>query len=169
MTWLTSGNPNGRGGYPSYSLSSLKKYPQLIRHHVPISTNHRPVICDILRRKIQHFPQGVIVGERRLVLRDLSELAVQPFDDIGCIYDFPNLSRICKKRRENIPVFFPASYAAGIRFCPFVLEFDQPVHRLIFIDRSVNLLQVRHHFFQVLPIHIFGGRTDLVNNASLDL
>lgn len=55
--------PYRQRGILLHSLSVLKKNPQLIRHHVPVSTNYRPVIHDILRRKIQHFPQGVIVGK----------------------------------------------------------------------------------------------------------
>ena len=85
-----------RRGILSHSLSVLKKYPQLIRHHIPVPTNHCPVIYNILRRKIQHFPQRVIVGERRLVFRNLPELTVQAFNDVRRIYDLPNLCWICK-------------------------------------------------------------------------
>ena len=35
-------------GILSHSLSSLKENPQLIRHHIPVSTNNRPVVNDIL-------------------------------------------------------------------------------------------------------------------------
>ena len=161
--------PCRQRGIFSYRLSVFKKYPQLIRHHIPVSANHRPVIHDILRRKIQHFPQRVIVRKRRFVLRDLPELSVQSFDDIRRIYDPPHLCRICKKRRKNIPVLLPASHAAGIRFVPLVFEFRQSVHSLVFVDRFIDLLQVCHHFFHVLPVYILRGGTDLMNDAPLDL
>ena len=52
-----------RRGIISHCLSPLKKNSQLIRHHIPVPAYHRPVIYNILRRKIQHFPQRVIVGK----------------------------------------------------------------------------------------------------------
>ena len=110
--------PYRRRGILSHSLSVLKKNPQLIRHHIPVPAYHRPVIYNILRRKIQHFPQRVIVGERRLVFRNLPELTVQSFNDVRCIYDLPNFGRICIERGQNIPVLLPASHTAWDNFLP---------------------------------------------------
>ena len=44
--------------------------------------------------QIEHFTQGIVVGEAGLVFGNLPELAVQALDDIGRVYDFPNLGGI---------------------------------------------------------------------------
>ena len=41
--------------------------------------------------QIKHLTQGIVVGEAGFVLGNLPELAVQALDDIGRVYDFPNL------------------------------------------------------------------------------
>ena len=53
--------------------------------------------------QIEHFAQGIVVGEAGLIFSDLPELAVQAFDDIGRVYDFPNLGGICEEGTQNIP------------------------------------------------------------------
>jgi len=56
-----------------------------------------PLGYNIFGGQIQNFAQRIIVGERRFVFGDLSELAIEPLNDIGCIYDFPDLRRVCIK------------------------------------------------------------------------
>ena len=55
--------------------------------------------------EIEHFTQGIIVGEAGFVPGDLPELAVQALDNIGRVYDFPNFGWICEKGAQNIPIF----------------------------------------------------------------
>ena len=44
---------------------------QLIEYHVPILTPCVPVLDDPLRCQIQYPTQGIVIGKRRLVLRNL--------------------------------------------------------------------------------------------------
>jgi len=74
-----------------------KQNVQLADDLIPISTTGRPVFDNFCRRQIQHFAKGIIIGERRLVLGDPPKLPVEYFDNIGRIYDFPNLGWICKE------------------------------------------------------------------------
>lgn len=55
---------------------------------------------DFLGGQIEHFAQGIATGEAWFVFCDFSELAIQPLDDIGCIYDSPKLGRVCEKGGE---------------------------------------------------------------------
>jgi hypothetical protein len=43
------------------------------------------------------------------------------------------------------------------------------MHRFTLVDRFIHLLQVFHHFLHILPVYIFCGGSNLVNNTSLDL
>ena len=86
-----SGNPNSRG---SARLAVGKHDLQLAEHHVPILAPGVPMLHDSLGCQVQHPPQRIVVGKRRFVLGDLSELTIQPFDDVRRVYDFPNLGRI---------------------------------------------------------------------------
>ena len=52
--------------------------------------------------EIEHLMQGIIVGEAGLVLGDLAELTVETLDDIGRVYDFPNLLRISNRYTSMI-------------------------------------------------------------------
>jgi len=70
---------------------------QLANDLIPISTTGSPVFDNFCRRQIQHFAQGIIFGKGRLVLGDPPKLSVKSFNDIGRIYDFPNLGWICKE------------------------------------------------------------------------
>ena len=47
--------------------------------------------------QVEHLAQGIIVGETGLIPGNLPELAVEAFDDVRRVYDFPNLSGICEK------------------------------------------------------------------------
>ena len=89
-----SGNPNSRG---SARLAVGKHDLQLAEHHVPILAPGVPMLHDSLGCQVQHPPQRIVVGKRRFVLGDLSELTIQPFDDVRRVYDFPNLGRIFKE------------------------------------------------------------------------
>ena len=88
------GNANTRG---SARLAVGEHDLQLAEHHVPILAPGMPVLHDSLRGQVQHPPQRIIVGKRRLVLRNLPELAVQPLNDVRRVYDFPDLGRIFKE------------------------------------------------------------------------
>jgi hypothetical protein len=77
---------------------------------------------NLFRRQIQHFTQGIVICKGWLIFSDSPELAIQTLNDICCIYDFPNLSRVCVKCGENFPVVFPALYTRRIRFTPFFFE-----------------------------------------------
>ena len=47
--------------------------------------------------QVEHLAQGIVVGEAGLIFGDLTELAVQALDDVGRVYDFPNLGGICEE------------------------------------------------------------------------
>jgi len=87
----------------SYALGKLPGSPiakqdvQLANDLISISTTGSPVFDDFRRCQIQHFAQGIIIGEGRLVLGDPPELPVKPLDNVCRIYDFPNLGWICKE------------------------------------------------------------------------
>ena len=78
-------------------LPTAKQDVQLANSLIPISTTCSPVFDNFRRCQIQHFAQGIIIGKGRLVLGDPPELPVKSLDDIGRIYDFPNLGWICKE------------------------------------------------------------------------
>ena len=88
----------GSGG-----LAVLEPELELSQNHVPISTSGGPVLDNFLAGQVEHFAQGIIVGKAGLIFSDLAELAVQALDDIGRVYDFPNLGGICKKRCSKYP------------------------------------------------------------------
>jgi hypothetical protein len=60
------------------------------------------VLHDPLGCQIEHPAQRVVIGEGRLVLGDLTELPVQPLDDVRRVYDFPNLLGVFKERAQNM-------------------------------------------------------------------
>ena len=70
---------------------------ELSQNHVPISTTDGPVFDNFPAGQIKHLAQGIVVGEPGFIFGDLAELAVQALDDIGRVYDFPNLGGICEK------------------------------------------------------------------------
>ena len=107
----------GSGG-----LTVLEHEPELGQNHVPISTTGGPVFDNFPAGQVEHFTQGIIVGKAGLVLGDLTELAVQALDDIGRVYDFPDLGGICEKGAQNIPVILPAFDAGGYCFPHFSLN-----------------------------------------------
>ena len=93
-----SGNPVSRGSAcPAVGEHDL----QLAEHHVPILAPGVPMPDDPLGCQIKHPTQRIVIGERRLVLGDLPELAVQTLDNVRRVYDFPDLWRIF----ETIPKF----------------------------------------------------------------
>ena len=79
-------------------LAVLEHQLELGQNHVPISTTGSPVFDNFPAGQVEHFAQGIIVGEAGLVLGDLPELAVQALDDISRVYDFPNLGGVCAKK-----------------------------------------------------------------------
>jgi len=52
---------------------------QLAEHHVPVLAPGMPMLLNVLGGQIEHFAQGIVIGEGRLVLGDLPELTVEPF------------------------------------------------------------------------------------------
>lgn len=124
---------------------------------------------NVFRHKIQNFSERIVIGKRRLVFGDFPKLPIQSLDDVSRIYYLADFGRICKKRRKNIPILLPASHAAGIRFCPIFLELNQCISCFIFVDCLINLFEISHNCFDVFVTHIFRRRTDLMNNATLNL
>ena len=112
---------------------------QLAQHHVPILTPCVPMLDDPLGRQVQHPPQRIVVGERRLVFGDLPELPVQTLDDVRRVYDFPNLRRIFKEGVQNLPVVLPAPDAGGILLPPGIGEHAQILLCFVQSDGGVDL------------------------------
>ena len=90
LPWNTKARESARAAVGEHDL-------QLTKDQIPILVSCMPVLHDALRSQIKHLAQGIVICKRRLVLCDLPELAVQPFDDIRRIYDFPNLRRVFEK------------------------------------------------------------------------
>ena len=125
------------------------------------------MLDDPLGCQIQHPPQRIIVGEGRLVLRDLPELAVQTFDDVRRVYDFPNLGRVFKEGTQNFPIILPAFDAGRILLPPFIAEAAQVFFCLLQRHGGVDLLQIGNQLLDVLVADILGGAADLVDDAPL--
>ncbi len=70
---------------------------QLAENQIPILAPRAPVTHDPLRRQIQHPAERIIIGKARFILRHLPKLAVQPFNNVRRVYDFPDLRRVFKK------------------------------------------------------------------------
>ncbi len=97
-----SGNPKAWGlGEGSILGQNL----QLAEHQIPVLITPFPVLHNSLRSQVQYPAQEIIIGERGLVFGDLAKLAIEPFDDIRRIYDFPNLGWVFEKGAQNFPVF----------------------------------------------------------------
>ena len=71
--------------------------PELVRNHIPVSTNSAPMFDNVLRSKIEYLSERIVVCEGRLVLSDLPELSVQTLDNVRRIYYPSNLAWVCKK------------------------------------------------------------------------
>ena len=70
---------------------------QLTEDHIPVLAPGVPMFYNSLGCQVQHPTQRIVIGKRRLVLRDLTELTVQALDDVRRVYDFPNFRRIFKE------------------------------------------------------------------------
>lgn len=81
----------------SDGLAVLKHELELNQNHISISTSSGPVHDNFPAGQVEHLSQGVIVGESGLVLGNLAELEIQALNDIGRVYDFPNLGGYVKK------------------------------------------------------------------------
>lgn len=122
------GNPNTRG--------SVRRWVgeqdlQLAEHHIPVLAPGVPVLYNPLSRQIQHPAQRIVIGEAGLVLGNLPELPVQALNDIGRVYDFPNLRRVFKKGAQNIPIFLPALNTGGILLAPGLRKLPQIFLRFV--------------------------------------
>ena len=109
----------------SGGLAALKYELELNQNHISISASSGPVHDNFPADQVEHLSQGVIVGESGLVLGDLAELAVEALNDIGRVYDFPNLRRICEKGTQNIPMILPAFHTGRVLLPPFFFERHQ--------------------------------------------
>ena len=113
----------------------LKHELELRQNHVPISTSGGPVPDNFPAGQAGHFSQGIIVGDAGLVPGNLTELAVEALNDIGRVYDFPNLGRICEKGAQNIPIIFPAFHTGGVLLSPLFFERYQVLQGFILCNR----------------------------------
>ena len=50
---------------------------KLTENQIPVLTPGMPVLHDPLGSQVQHPAQGIVIGKRWLVLRDLAELPVE--------------------------------------------------------------------------------------------
>ena len=66
----------------------------MAENHIPVLAPGVPVLYDTLGGQVEHPAQGIVIGKRWLVLRDLSELPVQTFDDVRRVYDFTDLQTV---------------------------------------------------------------------------
>ena len=81
---------------------------QLAEDQIPVLTSGTPALCDALRSQVKHSAQRIIVREAGLVFGDLPKLAVETLNDVGRVYDFPDLGRVFIERAQNLPIFLPA-------------------------------------------------------------
>ena len=95
-------------------LTVLEHELELGQNHVLISTSGGSVFDNFSAGQVEHLAQGIIVGKAGLVLGDLAELSVETLNDIGRVYDFPDLGGICEKGTQNIPIILPAFDARGV-------------------------------------------------------
>ena len=140
---------------------------ELAAHQVPVLAACMPMLLDALCGQVKHPAQGIVVGKAGLVFRDLTELMVEALDDIGRVYDLPDLGRVFIKRAQNVPIFLPALHAGGVLFPPRLPELEQGVLRLFQGHGGVNFFQAGHYLFDVLIADETGGRADLVDDTSL--
>ena len=154
----------GSGG-----LAILKHELELGQNHIPISTPGRPVLDNFPAGQVEHLAQRIVIGETGLVFGDLAELSVQALNDIGRVYDFPDLSGICEKGAQNIPILLPAFDTGGVLLPPLFFECHEVFQGLIFGDGSVDLLQISHQRLDVLITHKAGGGTNLMDDTPLYL
>ena len=126
-----------------------------------------PVLHDPLRGQIQHPAQGIVIGKRWLVFRDLPKLAVQPLDNVRRAYDLTDLQRIFKERTQNFPAFLPAFDTGRILLSPLFPELEEVFFRLIQGHGSIDFLQISHHLLDVFPADEAGGGTNLMDDAPL--
>lgn len=103
LPWNTKRRESAWGAVGEHDL-------QLAEHQIPVLVSGMPVPHDALGCQIKHLAQRVVVGKRRLVFRDLTELSVQSFDNIRRIYDFPNLDGVFEKRDSKLPNFLSNSF-----------------------------------------------------------
>lgn len=139
------------------TLAILEHKLELGQNHVPISASGGPVFDNFLAGQVEHLPQRIVVGKAGLVLGDLSELAVQTFDDIGRVYDFPDIGGICEKGAQNIPIILPAFDTGGVLLPPLFFECHEVFQSVLLGDGGVNLFQICHQHLDVLIADKAGG------------
>ena len=153
----------------SDGLAVLEYELELSQNHVPISTSESPVLDNSPAGQVEHLAQGIIVSKTGFVLGDLPELAVEALNNIGRVYDFPDLSGICEKGAQNIPIILPAFDAGRVLFSPLFFERHKMIQRFIFRDGGVDLFQIGHQRLDILIAHEAGGGTDLMDDTPLHL
>jgi hypothetical protein len=60
----------------------------------PILPATGPILGDVHGCKVKHLKQAVVAGEYRFAFGHLAELAIEAFDGVGGIDEFPYLARI---------------------------------------------------------------------------
>ena len=121
------------------------------------------MLLDALCGQVKHPAQGIVVGKAGLVFRDLTELTVEALDDIGRVYDLPDLGRVFIKR----PNFPPSSSRRRGTVSSTSPRTGQGVHRLFQGHGGVKFFQAGHYLFDVLIADETGGRADLVDDTPL--
>ena len=77
MPWHAPGNSIAGGIRQGSTGGPLREHQlQLAEYQIPVLAAGVPVFHDPLRGQIQHPAQGIVIGKRRLVFRDLSELGL---------------------------------------------------------------------------------------------
>jgi hypothetical protein len=96
----------------------------------------------------------IVIRKGWLIFSDSPELAFQSLNDICCIYDFPNLSRVCVKCGENFPVVFPALHTGGIKFSHFSFDFRLIFAVMVTGNLYRNLSNLRFYGFLGIPVSV---------------
>lgn len=126
------------------------------------------MLHNVLGGQVEHPLQEIIAGKTWLVLRDLPELTGENLNDIGRVFDLPNLRRIFVKRTQNFPAIFLAFHVGKILHPPFLPESELVFLRLLQSYGGVYLLQTCGLPLDVLPTGKPGGGRDPVDNAPLE-
>ena len=141
------GNAKGRGlAHPEVSKQNL----QLTEHQVSILAPGVPVPDDPLRCQIEHPLQGIVVGKAGLILGDPPELPVQTLNDVGGVYDFPDLRRVFKECAQNLLVVLPALDAGRVLFTLGIEEPAQVLFCFVQSNGGVDFLHVGNDLLDIL-------------------
>lgn len=99
---------------------------KMIKNEIPVSMAQRPFLHDVDACHIKHLLEAVIMGKYLSCFGDFTELTVQSFDGICCIYYLPDLNGICEKCYQILPVVFQLLMADGYCLPHFSLSCNKP-------------------------------------------